>query len=374
MPNISELSDAEIDLSDTESVEEEYEKDLYQEHITTTTPITEANKSSSLPQILLYSPIGPSIQQQSSHFSDSPNPRRVLLDTITEEEGIDNSRSPSPTVDKPSLSSSSSSSPEINSTLSTIKEEEKFAEVKKYINGDTYKIGDPNVKAFAAAIESNEKNPIPTTPYRGIGVKVNIKEITNEENETTVTGLEITDIFSSDVPRFSRIGDGTSETLDEASTKNLKHQMITEVFVEGEYKPISKLFSEKGNERAKEEIAKIFHQNGPVKFRIGSQEYGCDNSKNKSAIFAPMLDKVKPIDGSKDESGVDITNQTWSAFSKILERDNDAEIKIGDEIIEKTVEKGMALQNSSPSSTHTSPSSSVTSPTTSSPKTPPRTH
>ena len=179
------------------------------------------------------------------------------------------------------------------------KENEKFfddakdaiyrGEVYKYINQDQYNESTSRylqnkIEEFKTKIDSQRNNPQPNDLYRGIGAEVLVEK---------GVGLKIIDIFSPEIKRFTANGSEANLVFGQIIT----HVETTKGGVT-EFRSVLALTNE--------EIAEAFHFNGVVKFKIDDQEYQCDNTKNKSAIFSPNTAKTLQ------------NNHSFVAYSELL--------------------------------------------------------
>ena len=202
---------------------------------------------------------------------------------------------------------------------------DKVSELRKFINNDSScNKNDKLVTTLEKLIDDNKANPNPTSPYRGAGLKV---EIAREG--VKVTGLEIKEVFSPENNRFY----DSSETGAKPINLDLKEYKIVAFDCSASHKKISALFEEKqAPGEAAKKIAEYFHQPGMVSFEIENKAgerkiIYCDNTKNKTAIFAPEV--VKSAISSKDAMDAAQAQSTkWSSLSSILEKDEQKAIAI----------------------------------------------
>ena len=147
------------------------------------------------------------------------------------------------------------------------------------------------IAAFKIAVEENFDNPKPTTPYRGIGAKLNIMQY-DEGGKF----LEISEIFSAGNQRFK------IETVDEIQTNPIEEDVlaamqnakITKIWIDGKPQDVSIILDQ---EDGIKQITTAFHADGKVKFEIEKineetnevikSTVTCDNSRNRTAIFTP---------------------------------------------------------------------------------------
>ncbi len=169
-----------------------------------------------------------------------------------------------------------------------------IAQSQEIVDSKNYELQE-HVAAFQLGVEENFDNPKPTTPYRGIGAKVDVVE----------EGLKISEIFSPDIVRFKLYNTESRSWsfVTEGIADIMQGSTITHVVINGDYKEISELLRQ--GEEGKKQIAAAFHSNDKVGFRIEREDRSvydlrCDNSQNKSAIFCPTAPtEPNPPEGPK---------------------------------------------------------------------------
>jgi len=163
--------------------------------------------------------------------------------------------------------------------------EERFAKaIKYYLSQPTGAPTVPSTK-FETAISAHEKKPTPPI-YRGCGFRY---DLIKDFSSGGVSSLNIAEIFSVGVPRFSMIPDD-GRLLDKHDAAKLAGLLITEITTpKGETINIKDLFQPpKTREAGSAKLAEVLHDFGKISFKAvnGRGEevnFSCD--RNRENVF-----------------------------------------------------------------------------------------
>ncbi len=206
-----------------------------------------------------------------------------------------------------------------------------------------------DLQNFKKGIEFNKDKPNPTTPYRGIGV---LFEIIKGE------GLKINKIFSPGVKRFKKCGEGEAGEDTVGHVDLLEGWIVTDI-IRYDAKGVTNQTSV--NDMDPKELAEFFHQESRVSFIVKDQGmFSCDNSINKSAIFAPNNEPSSKSASSEGTADAEERSTTpannFSALSEMM-ISNQVKAKAA---INQAIELG-ARPSAAPSSASSSRRSSTSS-------------
>ncbi len=177
------------------------------------------------------------------------------------------------------------------------------SEIKDYISNNANTQANDEVKKLVQGIAAQTNETNPKSAYRGIGAKGELVEEYSLKGSTVKSkGIKLSSVFSHDIERFMLEGYGVG-------SKTLEGKIITSVTINGADATIAEIFYNNSGDATKalRAIAAAFHAEGMVNFTTSDgSKYSCDNTNNKTAIFAP---------GKLNE---------WSALSEMLDKDKDA--------------------------------------------------